>query len=90
MYIPATLPTRQQNKKMKENHLLVRAAFPASHWHLRHTALSLSASGHVSSPGVWPQGFAEFWPQFIRKAGVHLLVTLLPSFSLVLLSEKEN
>lgn len=39
---------------MKENKLLDKAAFPASHWqYLRHAALSLSATRHVSTPGDW-------------------------------------
>ena len=49
---PANKTAKQ---KMKENKLLDRAAFPASHWqYLRHATLSLSATRHVSIPGDWP------------------------------------
>lgn len=84
---PANKAAKQ---KMKENKLLDRAASPASHWqYLRHVALNLSATGHVSIPGDWALRL-WFWLPFISQAGVHLLVTLLPSFPLVLLSEGEN
>lgn len=52
---PANKAAKQkQKKRKKENKWLDRTAFPASHWQcLRHAALSLSATGLVSIPGVW-------------------------------------
>lgn len=48
---PANKAAKQ---KMKENKLLDRAAFPASHWqYLRHATISLSATGLVSVPEEW-------------------------------------
>lgn len=77
-------------QKMKESKLLGRAALPASHWqHLRHVELSLAAPGHISVSEEWASKLC-FWLHFIRQAGVHLLVTLLPSLTLVVPSEGEN
>lgn len=72
---------------MKEKKLLDRAAFPASHWkYLKHTTLSSSSTGRVSIAGDWASRFSLILAAVHQQAGVHLLVTLLPSFPLVLLS----
>lgn len=75
---------------MKEKKLLDRAAFLPSYWQdLRHIVLSLAATGHVSIPAdrVLKLGLIL---AAVHQAGVHLLVTLLPSFPLLLLSKGQT